>query len=137
MSTHVLLKPFYRQSTIRLVHSSNRDLRLSAVAPCDLRTTGLITNLVTSAVDTRSIGIDRLADLQTVLFESFVDLVESVEAEDVHVVVNRTDGGMTVRLAAVDPEWTGAPSFLVQRVLTALADRVETGEGAIEFEFLT
>ncbi len=122
---------------MRQVHSSNRDLRLSTTAPCDLRTTGLITNLVTSAADTRSIGIDRLADLQTALFESFVDLVESVEAESVTVVVNRTDTALTVRLAAIDPEWTSTPSFLVQRVLDTLADRVSTSDGAIEFEFLT
>jgi hypothetical protein len=120
---------------MRLVHSSNRDLRLSTTAPCDLRTTALVTNLVTSAADTASIGVDRLADLQTALFESFVDLVESVEAESVQVVVTRTDTAMTVRLAAVEPDWIGTPSFLVRRVLDTLADRVSTADGAIEFRF--
>jgi hypothetical protein len=121
---------------MRQVHSSNRDLRLSTTAPCDLRTTGLVTNLVTAAADTGSIGIDRLADLQTALFESFVDLVESVDAKSVHVVVTRTDTAMNVRLAAVEPEWTSSPSFLVLRVLSTLADRVATSDGTIEFEFL-
>lgn len=121
---------------MRAVHGSiDGDLRLSTIAPCDLRTSSLITNLVTSAVDPRSIDIDRLADLQTVLFESFVDLVESVDAASVEVTVERTDQALTVRLAALEPRWTGEPSFLAQRVLATLADRVETGEGSIEFEF--
>ena len=121
---------------MRAVHGSiDGDLRLSTIAPCDLRTSSLITNLVTSAVDPRLIDIDRLADLQTVLFESFVDLVESVDAASVEVTVERTDQALTVRLAAVEPRWTGEPSFLAQRVLTTLADRVNTGDGSIEFEF--
>jgi len=119
------------------VNISNDDgLNLSTVAPCDLRTSGMITNLVTSAADSRSMGIGRLADLQTALFESYVDLVESVQADSVRVDVGRTDEAITVRMTAIDPEWTGTPSFLVQRVLDTLADRVETGEGSIEFEFL-
>ena len=121
---------------MRAVHGSiDGDLRLSTIAPCDRRTCSLITNLVTSAVDPRLMDIDRLADLQTVLFESFVDLVESVDAASVEVTVERTDQALTVRLAAVEPRWTGEPSFLAQRVLTTLADRVKTGDGSIEFEF--
>lgn len=111
-------------------------LRLSTIAPCDLRTSGLITNLVTSAADTRSMDIDRLADLQTALFESFIDLVESVDAASIEVIVDRTELGLSVRLAAVEPRWAGEPSFLMKRVVSTLADRVETSEGAIEFEFL-
>lgn len=121
---------------MRAMHSSiDGDLRLSTIAPCDLRTSGLIANLVTSAVDTNSMDIDRLADLQTALFESFIDLVESVDADAVQVIVNRTESALTVRLVAVDPAWTGTPSFLMRQVLSTLADRVETADGAIEFEF--
>jgi hypothetical protein len=40
-----------------------------------------------------------------------------------------------VRLAALEPTWTAKPSFLMTQVVSALADRVEAGEGAIEFEF--
>lgn len=121
---------------MRAMHGSiDGDLRLSTVAPCDLRTSRLIANLVTSAVDTDTMDIDRVADLQTALFESFIDLVESVDATAVEVTVSRSRGGLTVRLAALDPVWTGAPSYLMTRVVSSLADRVETGDGAIEFEF--
>lgn len=121
---------------MRGVHGSNDDeLRLSTITPCDLRTAGLISNLVTSAADTRSMGIDRLADLQTALFESFVDLVESVDATALQVSVTRKSSSLTVRLEALEPDWTEEPSFLVRRVLTTLADRVEAGDGTIEFEF--
>ena len=54
---------------------------LTTIAPCDLRTSRLIANLVTSAVDTDTMDIDRVADLQTALFESFIDLVESVDSD--------------------------------------------------------
>jgi hypothetical protein len=69
------------------------------------------------------------------LFESFIDLVESVDASAVEVTVSRSEAGMTVRLAALEPTWTAKPSFLMTQVVSALADRVEAGEGAIEFEF--
>ncbi len=122
---------------MRGVHNSNDDaLRASTITPCDLRSSGLIANLVTSAADTRAMGIGRLADLQTALFESYIDLVESVQADSIRVDVDRTGEAITVRMVAIEPEWTGTPSFLVQRVLDTLADRVETGEGSIEFEFL-
>lgn len=111
------------------------DLRLTTIAPCDLRTSRLIANLVASAVDTDMMDIDRIADLQTALFEAFIDLVESVDASAVEVTVNRSEAGMTVRLAALDPTWMAAPSFLMTRVVSALADRVEAESGAIEFEF--
>lgn len=121
---------------MRAMHSSiDGGLRLSTIAPCDLRTGRLIANLVTSAVDTDTMDIDRVADLQTALFESFIDLVESVDATTIEVTVNRSDSALTIRLAAVDPSWTAEPSFLVTRVLSTLADRIETGDGAIEFEF--
>jgi hypothetical protein len=121
---------------MRAMHGSiDGDLRLSTIAPCDLRTSRLVTNLVTSAVDTDTMDIDRVADLQTALFESFVDLVESVEANAVEITVSRSETGLTVRLAALDPSWTSEPSFLMTRVLSTLADRVQTGNGAIEFEF--
>jgi hypothetical protein len=123
---------------MRAMHSSiDGDLRLTTIAPCDLRTSHLIANLVTSAVDTSTMDIDRVADLQTALFESFIDLVESVDADAVEVTVSRSEAGLTVRLAALDPTWTAQPSFLMTRVLSALADRVETDSGAIEFEFST
>ena len=115
--------------------SIDGDLQLATIAPCDLRTSRLIANLVTSAVDTDAMDIDRVADLQTALFESFIDLVESVDAGAVEVTVSRSHTGLTVRLAALDPVWTGEPSFLMTRVVSTLADRVETGDGAIEFEF--
>ncbi|MDH3250745.1 MAG: hypothetical protein OEQ47_17380 [Acidimicrobiia bacterium] len=111
------------------------DLRLSTIAPCDLRTSRLVTNLVTSAIGTDTMDIDRVADLQTALFESFIDLVESVEANAIEITVSRSETGLTVRLAALDPTWTSEPSFLMTQVLSTLADRVETGNGAIEFEF--
>jgi len=121
---------------MRRMHSSiDGDLRLTTIAPCDLRTSGLITNLVTSAVDTQRMDIDRVADLQTALFESFIDLVESVDADAIEVSVGRSESGLAVRLAALDPTWTAPPSFLMTRVLSTLADRVATGPGAIEFEF--
>lgn len=121
---------------MRVVHSSiDGDLRLTTIAPCDLRTSRLVANLVTSAVDTDAMDIDRIADLQTALFESFIDLVESVDATAVEVTVSRSETGLTVRLAALDPTWTAEPSFLMTQVLSTLADRVETGSGAIEFEF--
>lgn len=121
---------------MRAMHGSiDGDLRLSTIAPCDLRTSRLVTNLVTSAVDTDTMDIDRVADLQTALFESFIDLVESVEANAVEITVSRSETGLTVRLAALDPTWTSEPSFLMTQVLSTLADRVQTGNGAIEFEF--
>lgn len=121
---------------MRAMHGSiDGDLTLTTIAPCDLRTSRLIANLVTSAVDTDTMDIDRVADLQTALFESFIDLVESVDADAVEIVVSRTTDALTVRLAAVEPSWTSEPSFLMTRVVSTLADRVETGEGAIEFEF--
>lgn len=121
---------------MRRMHSSiDGDLRLTTIAPCDLRTSGLITNLVTSALDTRQMDIDRVADLQTALFESFIDLVESVDADAIEVSVSRSESGLGVRLAALDPTWTAQASFLMTRVLSTLADRVETGPGVIEFEF--
>ncbi len=121
---------------MRAMHGSiDRDLTLTTTAPCDLRTSRLIANLVTSAVDTDTMDIDRVADLQTALFEAFIDLVESVDSDAVEVTVSRTNDSLTVRLAAVDPNWTSEPSFLMTRVVSTLADRVETGEGAIEFEF--
>lgn len=121
---------------MRAMHGSiDGDLRLSTIAPCDLRTSRLVTNLVTSAVDTDTMDIDRVADLQTALFESFIDLVESVEANAVEITVSRSETGLTVRLAALDPSWTSEPSFLMTQVLSTLADRVQTGNGAIEFEF--
>lgn len=121
---------------MRAMHRSiDGELRLTTTAPCDLRTSRLIANLVTSAVDTDTMDIDRVADLQTALFESFVDLVESVDAASVEVSVSRSTSGLTVRLAALEPTWTAEPSFLMTRVISTLADRVETSEGAIEFEF--
>ena len=121
---------------MRAMHGSiDGDLRLSTIAPCDLRTSRLVTNLVTSAVDTDTMDIDRVADLQTALFESFVDLVESVEANAVEITVSRSETGLAVRLAALEPSWTSEPSFLMTQVLSTLADRVQTGNGAIEFEF--
>lgn len=121
---------------MRAMHSSiDGDLTLTTIAPCDLRTSRLIANLVTSAVDTDTMDIDRVADLQTALFESFIDLVESVDADAVEVTVSRTNDALTVRLEALEPSWTSEPSFLMTRVVATLADRVETGEGAIEFEF--
>ncbi len=121
---------------MRAMHSSiGGDLTLTTIAPCDLRTSRLIANLVTSAVDTATMDIDRVADLQTALFESFIDLVESVDAASVEVTVSRSQDALTVRLAAVDPTWTAEPSFLMTQVVSTLADRVETGHGAIEFEF--
>jgi hypothetical protein len=121
---------------MRAMHSSiDGGLRLTTIAPCDLRTSRLIANLVTSAVDTATMDIDRVADLQTALFESFIDLVESVDAKAVEVTVSRSDSALTVRLEALQPTWTGKPSFLMRQVLSTLADRVEAGEGAIEFEF--
>lgn len=121
---------------MRAMHSSiDGDLRLTTTAPCDLRTSRLITNLVTSAVDTETMDIDRVADLQTALFESFIDLVESVDATAVEITVSRSQAGLTVRLAALDPTWAAEPSFLMTQVVSTLADRVETSDGAIEFEF--
>ena len=121
---------------MRVMHGSiDGDLTLTTLAPCDLRTSRLIANLVTSAVDTDTMDIDRVADLQTALFESFIDLVESVDAKAVEVTVGRSRSGLTVRLAAVNPTWTSEPSFLMTRVVSTLADRVEAGDGAIEFEF--
>ncbi len=121
---------------MRCMHSSiDGDLRLTTTAPCDLRTSRLIANLVSTAVDTDAMDIDRVADLQTALFESFIDLVESVDAATVEVTVNRSEAGLSVRLEALDPTWTGEPSYLMTHVVSTLADRVETGDGAIEFEF--
>lgn len=121
---------------MRVMYGSiDGDLRLTTIAPCDLRTSRLIANLVASAVDTETMDIDRIADLQTALFESFIDLVESVDATAVEVTVSRSEAGMTVRLAALEPTWTAEPSFLMTQVVSALADRVETDSGAIEFEF--
>lgn len=121
---------------MRAMHGSiDGDLELTTTAPCDLQTSRLITNLVTSAVDTDTMDIDRVADLQTALSEAFIDLVESVEAAAVEVTVSRSQTGLTVRLAALDPTWTTQPSFLTTQVVSTLADRIETGDGAIEFEF--
>ncbi len=115
---------------------SNTDLRFSTLTPCDLRASSLLENLVLAAVDTEAMGLDRLSDLQTALFEAYVDLVENVVADAVQIIVNRTSAAITVRLAAVSPEWTTEPSFLVKRVLATLTDRMEVLDGAIEFEFL-
>ena len=79
---------------MRGVHNSNDDaLRASTITPCDLRSSGLIANLVTSAADTRAMGIGRLADLQTALFESYIDLVESVQADSIRVDVDKCNHG--------------------------------------------
>lgn len=124
------------QTTIAQVNSSNADLRFSTVTPCDIRASSIVENLVLAAVDAKSMGLDRLSDLQTALFEAYVDLVESVEADAVQIIVNRTSTAITVRLTAVSPDWTTEPSFLVKRVLATLTDRMEAVDGAIEFEFL-
>lgn len=121
---------------MRSMHGSiDGDLRLSTTAPCSLGSSRLVANVVASAVDTGAMDIDRIADLQTALFESFIDLVESVDASEVEVTVNRSAAALTVRLTALEPTWTAEPSFLMTRVLSTLADRVETGNAAIEFEF--
>lgn len=116
--------------------TSNTDLRFSTITPCDIRASSIVENLVLAAVDTESMGLDRLSDLQTALFEAYVDLVESVVADAVQIIVSRTSAAITVRLAAVSPDWTAEPSFLVKRVLATLTDRMEAVDGAIEFEFL-
>ena len=124
------------QTTIARVNNSNADLRFSTVTPCDIRASSIVENLVVAAVDTKTMELDRLSDLQTALFEAYVDLVESVVADAVQIIVNRTSTAITVRLAAISPDWTTEPSFLLKRVLATLADRTETGDGTIEFEFL-
>lgn len=110
---------------------------MTASVPTDLRWTDTIVELVGSAADSRSLTIDRAADIQTATFEAFVDITERCDAPQIHLAVRRSATGLTVRLSADGSNWSEESSVLAQRVISVLADRAIFGAESVELEFLS
>lgn len=109
---------------------------MTASVPTDLRWTDTIVELVGSAADSRSLTIDRAADIHTATFEAFVDMTERCDAPQIQLAVDRSATGLTVRLSADGSDWSEESSVLAQRVISVLADRAIFGTDSVELEFL-
>lgn len=109
---------------------------MTASVPTDLRWTDTIVELVGSAADSRSLTIDRAADIQTAIFEAFVDITERCDAPQIQLTVTRTGTGLAVRLSAEGSSWSSESSVLAKRVISVLADRAVFAAESVELEFL-
>lgn len=113
------------------------DLEMTASVPTDLGWTDTIVELVGSAADSRSLTMDRAADIHTAIFEAFVDITERCDAPQIHLAVSRNPTGLTVRLSADGSVWSEESSMLARRVISVLADRAIFGAESVELEFLS